>query len=143
MDDTRIEKRVGVQADAQRIWDLIADLDGWSRWNPHDRDVEGAIAFGGRLHMTEAWPDLEPRRATAQIGEWQPLARLVWFEKRGFLFRTLRYIEIEELERGSCILASGTRFSGLRGELFHDKHRGALRRGHEGVVEGLKAASEA
>ena len=143
MDDTRIEKRIGVQADAERIWDLIADLDAWSRWNPHDRDVEGAIACGGRLHMTEAWPDLEERRAAGRVAEWEPLARLVWVGRRGFLFNTLRYIGIEELERGSCILASGTRFSGLRGELFHDKHRGALRRGHEALVTGLKAAAEA
>lgn len=143
MDDTRIEKRIGVQADSERIWDLIADLDAWDRWNPHDRDVEGAIAFGGRLHMTEAWPDHDERRATAQVAEWQPLARLVWAEKRGFLFRTLRYIEIEELERGSCILASGVLFSGLRAELHMDKHRSALRRGHAAIVEGLKAAAEA
>jgi len=142
MDDTRIEKRVGVQADSERIWDLIADLERWGRWNPHDRDVEGAIAFGGRLHMTEAWPGMDERRAAGQVAEWQPLARLVWVEKRGFLFRTLRYIEIEELERGSCILASGTRFSGLRAELFLDRHRGALRRGHEALVLGLKAAAE-
>ena len=143
METIRIENRIGVRAPAERIWDVLTDFAGWRRWNPHETDIEGVLGFGAAIRLTERLPDLGERRIEARLGEWQPNAQLVWAERRGFLFRTLRYYEIDELERGSCILASGTRFSGLRGELFHDKHRGALRRGHEGIVEGLKAASEA
>lgn len=143
MDDTRIEKRVGVQATSDRIWDLVADLAGWSAWNPVDTEVEGVIAYGGRLTMTEAWPEMAPHQALAQIVEWQPRGRLVWAERRGFLFQSLRYIQIEELAPGNCIVAVGVRFSGLRGELFHDKHRPAIRKAHEAIAEGLKAAAEA
>ncbi|WP_293826721.1 SRPBCC domain-containing protein [uncultured Brevundimonas sp.] len=143
MDDTRIEKRIGVRATSDRIWDLVADLPGWRRWNPVDAEVEGVIAFGGRLTMTEAWPEMPPRQSLAQVAEWQPRVRLVWAEKRGFLFQSLRYIEIEELAPSNCILAIGVRFSGLRGELFHDKHRPAIRKAHEAMAEGLKTAAEA
>ena len=115
MDDTRIEKRVGVQATSDRIWDLVADLSGWDAWNPIDKDVQGAIAYGGRLTMTEAWPDMAERQSAAQVVEWQPRARLVWAERRGFLFQSLRYIQIEELAPGNCIVAIGIRFSGIRG----------------------------
>ena len=101
------------------------------------------IAFGGRLTMTEAWPEMPPRQSLAQVAEWQPRVRLVWAEKRGFLFQSLRYIEIEELAPSNCILAIGVRFSGLRGELFHDKHRPAIRKAHEAMAEGLKTAAEA
>jgi hypothetical protein len=143
MDDTRIEKRIGVRATSDRIWDLVADLPGWRRWNPVDAEVEGVIAFGGRLTMTEAWPEMPARQSLAQVAEWQPRVRLVWAEKRGFLFQSLRYIEIEELAPSNCILAIGVRFSGLRGELFHDKHRPAIRKAHEAMAEGLKTAAEA
>jgi len=143
MDDTRIEKRVGVQATSDRIWDLVADLSGWDAWNPIDKDVEGAIAYGGRLTMTEAWPDMAERQSAAQVVEWQPRARLVWAERRGFLFQSLRYIQIEELAPGNCIVAIGIRFSGIRGELFHDKHRPAMKKALESAAEGLKAAAEA
>ena len=143
MDDTRIEKRIGVRATSDRIWDLVADLPGWRRWNPVDAEVEGVIAFGGRLTMTEAWPEMPPRQSLAQVAERQPRVRLVWAEKRGFLFQSLRYIEIEELAPSNCILAIGVRFSGLRGELFHDKHRPAIRKAHEAMAEGLKTAAEA
>lgn len=142
MDDTRIEKRIGVQATSDRIWDLISDLSGWGRWNPVDTDVQGAIAYGGRLTMTEVWPDLPEREALGQVVEWQPRVRLVWVERRGFLFQSLRYLEIDEVGPENCILAAGIRFSGLRGELFHDKHRPAIRRAHEAMVEGLKTLAE-
>jgi len=42
-----------------------------------------------------------------------------------------------------CIVSSGHKFAGLRGELFHDKHRAGLRDGHQAIVDGLKAAAEA
>lgn len=143
MDDTKIEKRAGVQATSDRLWELVSDLSGWNEWNPYETEVEGTIAFGGRLSMTEGFPGQAQRQVSANVAEWRPYVRLVWTENRGFLFRTLRYIDIEELEKGKCIVSSGHKFAGLRGELFHDKHRPALRDAHQAIVDGLKAAAEA
>ena len=140
--DSRIESRVGVRADAERIWDIIADLERWERWNPHETGVSGAIAFGGALRLTETLPGLPERAAAYGVGEWQPLAQLVLLEKRGWLFNAVRYFEIEELERGSCIVANGVIFSGLRGELFHDKHRKTIRAAYAGISEGLRKLAE-
>jgi hypothetical protein len=143
MDDTKIEKRAGVQATSDRLWELVSDLSRWNAWNPYETDVEGTISFGGRLSMTEGFPGQAPRQVSANVAEWRPYVRLVWTENRGFLFRTLRYIDIEELEKGKCIVSSGHKFAGLRGELFHDKHRPTLREAHQAIVDGLKAAAEA
>jgi hypothetical protein len=122
MDIARIEKRVGVQAPSDRIWDLIADLPSWDRWNPIETTVEGTIAFGGDLALTETIHDIGERRAVAKVTEWQPLAQLIWVENRGLWFRSIRYYEIEELEPGACIVSNGWIFKGLRGEMFFDKH---------------------
>ena len=142
MEDTRIDKRAGVKATSDRLWELISDLPSWNDWNPIDTDVEGAIAYGGQLAMTEAYPGIPERRAVGRVAEWQPYSRLVWTEKRGFLFATVRYIGIEELDKGSCIVTSGIRFVGLRGELHLDKHRASIRSAQEAIVEGLKTAAE-
>lgn len=142
MEDTRIDKRAGVKATSDQIWQLISDLPSWNDWNPIDTDVEGAIAYGGELTMTESFPDMIERRAIGRVAEWQPYSRLVWTEKRGFLFATVRYIGIEELDKGNCIVTSGIRFVGLRGELYMDKHRARIRSGQEAIVEALKAAAE-
>lgn len=140
--DSRIESRVGVRADSQLIWDIIADLDGWGRWNPFETDVSGAIAFGGGVALTERLPDMAERAAAYRVAEWQPMAQLVLAEKRGWLFNTIRYFEIEELERGSCIVANGVIFSGLRGELFHDKHRKTIKAAYAEIGEGLRRLAE-
>ena len=142
MDDTKIEKRAGVRATSDRIWELVSDLSRWSEWNPYETELEGAIAFGGQLSLTEGFPGQPERRAIARVADWRHYVSLVWTENRGFLFRTLRYIDIEELEKGSCIVSSAHTFAGLRGELFHDKHRNALREAHQDIVDRLKAAAE-
>ena len=138
----RIEKRIGVRATSDRIWELISDLPSWNRWNPVETEVEGTIAFGGALTLTETIPGLPERRYQAAVAQWQPWAQLVLHEKRGWQFSVVRYFEIEELEPGSCIFATGALFSGLRGEGFHDKHRKALRAAYEEVAETLRTAAE-
>lgn len=142
METARIEKRIGVRAPADPIWDLIADLPGWDAWNPIETAVEGTIAYGGSIALSEAVPGLPERRTTVRVGEWQPRAQLVWIEKRGLWFSSLRYFEIEEIEPGSCIVANGFIFNGLRGEMYFDRHRKLLRGAVDSVAEALKTAAE-
>lgn len=143
MDIARIEKRIGIRATTDAIWEVISDLSFWDRWNPIEKQVEGTIAFGGQIALTETIEGLPERRVLAKVGEWQPYAQLVWMENRGLWFRAMRYFEIEELEPGSCIAANGFIFSGLRGEMFFDKHRKSLRHSVDAVAEAWKAAAEA
>ncbi len=142
MEIARIEQRAGVRATSDALWEVLTDLPHWERWNPYERGVEGTIAFGGSISLTEALPGMSERRVEARIGDWEPRAQLVWIEKRGFLFRMIRYFEIEEMSPGNCIIATGALFSGLRGELFHDKHRRAIRAAYGEIVEAWKAAAE-
>jgi len=139
----KVEKRVGVRATSERIWDIISDLPGWDAWNPIETGISGTIAFGGTLVLTEVIPGLPERQVAARIGDWQPHAQLAWTERRGFLFNAIRYYEIEELEPGSCIVSNGFIFSGFRGEGFHDKHRKTLRAACETVSEALRRTAEA
>lgn len=144
MDIARIERRIGVRATPDQIWALIADLPGWDRWNPAESGLEGAIAFGGEISLTERIEGLPERRAVTRVGDWQPYSQLVWAENRGLWFRSMRYFEIEPLdEPNSCIVANGFIFSGLRGEMFFDRNRKFLRHAVDAVAEAWKAAAEA
>lgn len=143
METSRIERRVGVRATSDRIWAIISDLSGWEHWNPYETDVAGTIAFSGAITLTERLPGHAERRVRARVGDWQPFARLVLDEKRGWLFNATRYFTIQELEPGSCIVANGLITSGLRGELFHDRHRKTIRAAYEEIGEGLRKLAEA
>jgi hypothetical protein len=143
MEIARIERRLGVRASVDRAWEIVADLPGWTRWNPVETQVEGTIAFGGEIAFTETIEGLPERRNLARVTEWQPLAQLVWAENRGLWFRATRYYEIQALEEtSSCIIANGMIFHGLRGEMFFDKHRGKLRHAVDAVAESWKALAE-
>ncbi len=139
----RIEKRIGVRATSDKIWEIISDLSSWDRWNPVETKVSGAIAFGGEISLTESLEGLPDRVVTGRIGDWQPYSQLVWTEKRGWQFGVVRYYEIDELEPGSCIVATGIIFSGLRGESFHDKNKARIRTAYEAITEAIKANAEA
>lgn len=144
METARIERRIGVRATPERIWELIADLPGWDRWNPIETRVEGVIAFGGDIALTEQIEGLPERRATGRVGDWQPYSQLVWAEKRGLWFNSIRYFEIQPLdEPNACIAANGFIFSGLRGEMFFDRNRARFRQAVDAVAERWKAAAEA
>ena len=94
-------------------------------WRALRRDHVGASEVGALL-------GLDPWRS----------AKRLWAEKRGLWFNSMRYFEIEALESGSCIFANGFIFSGLRGEMYFDRHRKALRSAVDAVAEGMKAAAE-
>ncbi len=145
MDTARIEKRIGIRATPDRIWELIGDLPHWNRWNSVETDIQGAIVFGGEVRATERIEGLPARPVIGRIAEWQPRAQLVWVEQRGLWFRSIRYFEIDHLEEAeaACIVANGFIFKGVRGEMFFDKHRHKLRLAVDAVAEALKAASEA
>jgi hypothetical protein len=144
MDIARIERRIGVRATPDQIWGLIADLPAWDRWNPIETALEGGIALGGAIALTEQIEGLPERRAVTRVGDWQPYSQLVWAENRGPWFRSMRYFEIEPLDQpNSCIVANGFIFSGLRGEMFFDRNRKQLRHAVDAVAESWKAAAEA
>lgn len=143
MQTTRIENRIGVRASSEQIWDVISDLENWHQWNPYETQLQGSLGFNVPLSLNEDFPSLGERQVQATVGEWEPCGQLIWFEKRGFLFRSTRFFEIEPLESNACIVTNGILFSGLRGELYHDKHRGKIRPALQTINEGLKATVEA
>ncbi len=139
----RVENRVGVKAPSDRIWEIIADLPSWGDWNPTFPQAEGIIAIGGVLTLTETIEGLHERPVRAAINDWVPYAQLIWSERRGFQFTSTRYIEIEELAPGSCIVANGEIFGGMFGEGFFNKNKRLLRRACEEMGEALRLRAEA
>lgn len=143
METTRIENRIGIRASSAQIWDVIADLEGWQNWNPFERSLQGKLGFSAPLTLEESFTGIPARKVSATIVEWEPCGQLLWSENRGFLFRSSRYFEIEPLERNACIVTNGILFSGLRGEMYHDKHRAKFKPHLLTINEQLKAAVEA
>lgn len=140
----RIEHRVGIQAPADVIWDVLYDLEGWSRWNPLYPKASGQIRIGSTLNLTLAIPDEPPREIQPVVLEWVPREQLHWRLKMlGGLISNTRYVEIEQLAETSCIVSNGELFGGFLGPRAAARMGRKVWRGFEAMSLALKAESEA
>ncbi|MFN3521823.1 MAG: SRPBCC family protein [Phenylobacterium sp.] len=139
----RIEHRVGIQAPSDVIWDVLYDLEGWSKWNPLYPQASGQIRIGSTLTMSLALPDEEPRVIHPVVLEWVPREQLHWRLKMlGGLVSNTRYIEIEQLADESCIVSNGELFGGFLGPRVAQRMGRKVWRGFEAMSLALKQEAE-
>lgn len=140
----RIEHRIGVQAPAEVIWDVLYDLERWHEWNPLYPRATGQIRLGQTLDMTLALPGQPERQIQPVVLEWVPNEQLHWrLTLLGGLIKTLRYIEITPLSETGCIVDNGEIFGGLMGPSLGRRMARPVRQGFKAMNEALKARAEA
>lgn len=140
----RVEHRIGVQAPADAIWEIVHDLGRWSEWNPTYPQAAGEVRIGNILTLTLALPGQPNQDLKAKVLDWVPNEQLHWqLSMMGGLIRTLRYIEITPLTEVACIVDNGEIFGGLMGPSLGKRMGRTVRRGFEAMNEALKARAEA
>jgi hypothetical protein len=140
----RIEHRIGIQAPAEVIWEVIADLKSWETWNPLYPKASGEIHIGSVIDVTLTLPGQQPQQIKPTVLEWVPNEQLHWrLSMMGGLVKTTRFIEIETLAEESCIVSDGELFAGLMGPSIGKRMGRAIYRGFLEMDEALKARAEA
>jgi hypothetical protein len=139
-----IEDRIGVQAPAEVIWEIVRDLDHWSEWNPTYPKASGEVRIGEVLDVTLALEGQPPQALKPKVLDWIPNEQLHWeLKMMGGMIKTIRYIEIEALGDESCIVNNGEIFGGLMGPSLGKRVGRTVRRGFKAMNEALKARAEA
>lgn len=140
----KIEHRIGVQTPAAPIWEMIADITGWSKWNPLYPKAEGEVQFGAQLVLEVAIPGEKPRTIRPKIHDWTPGEQIIWtLSMMGGLIRSTRYIEIETLDNGNCIFSNGEFFEGPLIRLIGRKRQRAIKAGFRAFGETVRDRAEA
>lgn len=139
----RVEHRIGVQAPAEVIWEVVYDIARWSEWNPHYAEASGTIRIGEKLDLTVVLPGMKPQKTRATVLEWVPNEQL-HFQTVSFggLIRGTRYVEIEQLADESCIVANGEILGGLLGPTLSRSIGPKIYRAIRGMNEALKELAE-
>jgi len=139
----KIEDRMGVQAPAEVIWAVIADLARWPQWNPVYPRAEGVLAFGAKLDMDLQLPGRPPMRLRPVVADWVPNDQLhMNLSFAGGLVKSTRYIEIERLTPTGCILSNGELFKGVGLSLIDHATRRAIATAFAEMTAALKARAE-
>ena len=139
----RVEDRIGVQAPAEVIWDVIYDLERWAEWNPTYPKASGVIRIGELLTVTLALPGQAHQELRPRVLEWVPHEQLHrQLSMLGGMIKTLRYVEIQSLAEASCIVDNGEIFGGLMGPSLGRRMSRPVRQGFRAMTEALKARAE-
>jgi hypothetical protein len=138
-----VEDRIGVQAPAEVIWEIVRDLDGWSDWNPTYPKASGEVRIGGMLDVTLALEGQPPQALKPKVLDWIPNEQLHWeLRMMGGMIKTIRYIEIEALGPENCVVNNGEIFGGLMGPSLGKRVGRTVRRGFKAMNEALKDRAE-
>ena len=140
----KIEHRLGIQAPAEAIWAVIADIGSWSVWNPLYTKAEGELRIGSRLTLELSLKGQKPRIIQPVIADWVPNDQIHWrLTMLGGLVRSTRYLEIEILSESGCIFSNGELFEGALGPMIARRLRAPIRAGFAAMGEAVKARVEA
>ena len=73
-----VEHRIGVQAPAEIVWEVVSDFDGWAHWNPLYRKAEGVMKVGATLVLEQHLPGQAPSVIQPVVQDWVPYEQLHW-----------------------------------------------------------------
>jgi hypothetical protein len=138
-----IEESVEIDASAERVWAVLADVESWGNWNPVYPQASGQLVEDGTIKLSVALPGSSPRPMTASVF-FVDEGRAVQFGASVFggLLRARRYIEIAPNTAGTCRVRNGEAISGLLGGVFARLGGAAMRIGLRQQNIGLKGAAE-
>lgn len=139
----KLEHRIGIQAPAEAVWALIADVPRWPTWSGLYSQAKGVVRIGERHEVMVNLRGQKPVKVTSTVIDWVPNEQLhLDIRMFGGLMRSIRYFEIEELTPAACIFANGEMFGGLLGPMVARRLRGPIREGFAAMGEGAKALAE-
>jgi hypothetical protein len=139
----RIQSRIGVQAPAFAVWDVLSDLEGWKDWNPLFTEAEGRLSIGTLMRLRRVRADGKGELEEVRVVDWVPNEQILWLKVIAPFARSLAFLEIEALSETACVLAAGEVFDGLIGERLGKKQRRELNASWTRLVEAAKARAEA
>lgn len=139
-----VEHRIGIQAPAELIWELISDFSTWEQWNPVHPRAEGQLKIGMSLSVHQALPGEPVRVIQPVVQDWVPYEQLHWRSTRlGGFVTAIRYIEIESMGPGSSTFSNGELFMGLLVRWVSREDRRKLKAAYTQMGEALRDHAEA
>jgi hypothetical protein len=109
--------RTSIRATPERIWALLTDASGYTRWNHTVDKVDGTIALGERVTVH---PKINPGRAfPVKVVEFEPSRRMTWTGGMPLgLFKGERVFTLTPGANGQVEFSMREEYSGLMAPLI-------------------------
>jgi len=139
-----VEHRIGVQAPAEIVWEVVSDFDRWHEWNPLYVKAAGQLKIGTSLTLEEAIGDRPVKVIQPIVQDWVPFEQLHWRSQRlGGFVTAIRYIEVENMGEANATFSNGELFMGLLVKWISKDERRALKAAFTAMGEAVRDRAEA
>lgn len=131
--------RVEIDAPAERVWEILADLDSYPSWNPFTPQIETSFEVGAPIVLHVSFDGKPPRRQVEFLRAWAPGERLVWGMTIGpaWFFRAERVQRVEPLGPERCRYVSEDAFAGAFSPVVEALYGGRVQRGFDAMGAAL------
>jgi hypothetical protein len=136
---------IEIDAPAEKIFDILVDLDAYADWNPFTPRVESTLAIGDPIHLQARLGkgDRLTRQVEYVTANERP-HKLCWGADIGarFLIRADRCQMLTSLGEGRTRYECTDDIRGLLAGLVMVVYRGGMQRGFDACARALKARAE-
>ena len=140
-----IHTEIEIDAPAETVWMVLADLAAYLEWNPFVRRAEGEVRIGSRLHVLIHPPGKKVMSFRPKVLVADPGRELRWLGHLWVpgLFDGEHSFVIEPWDEGCVRFIQRERFGGLLLPLLSKMLEGPTHQGFEGMNRALKLRCEA
>jgi hypothetical protein len=138
-----IRTEIDIRASADRVWEVLTDIERYPEWNPFITRASGDLREGGRLRVRIEPPGRKPMHFRPVVQRLEE-GRTVSWRGRFLLPGLFTGVHTFELEPGpdGVRLVQSERFSGILVPLIWKVMEPAIRTGFSGMNQELKARAE-
>ncbi|RQO30655.1 SRPBCC domain-containing protein [Taibaiella sp. KBW10] len=140
---TTISTKITIKTRPERIWEILTDLDRYSKWNPFIRSIQGILNPGQHIKVHILPPDSKGMHFRPKITAVVPNQLLSWLGTLwlGGLFDGAHRFELTDNRDGSTTFVHSETFKGilvpfLKGQLKQTE------KGFELMNQALKERAE-
>ena len=139
-----IHSQIQIHATAEKVWQVLTDLNAYPQWNPFITSAKGEILTGSRLRIRIAPPGSKAMTFRPIITAVDPGCELRW---RGRLllpglFDGEHIFKIQPLDGNRILFVQAENFTGLLVPLVWGKLNAGTRQGFELMNTALKRTIE-
>lgn len=128
---------IEIAADAERVWDVLTDFEGWPRWNADVKSLtmHGPVAEGSTFRWKAG-----PGTITSTIRRVEP-PRLIAWTGRSIGIRAVHFYRLEPSD-GTTFVRTEESFEGLLARLLRRSLQRTLDRTLDNGLRSLKVEVE-
>ncbi len=136
--------RVEIDAPADRVWEILADLRAYADWNPFTPRVDTDFVIGHPIVLFVCFDGRAPRQQVEILREWEPGKQLRWGMTIGpaWFFRAERVQRVEPLGDDRCRYVSEDAFAGVLSPVVEALYGAKVQRGFDAMAAALRRRAE-